>query len=106
MPDTALDTSPFSRGLVKREASLLRRVVGSLGEDRKYILAGTSAVVLARDWSEGHARVYACWVAGATTGVVDVKGKHPVTVKTHVTQVFNCSPLRLLIPNIGSVGVS
>lgn len=30
--------------------------------------------MLARDWSEGHARVFACWIAGATAGAVDTKG--------------------------------
>ncbi|KAH9038997.1 telomere length regulation protein-domain-containing protein [Lactarius pseudohatsudake] len=32
------------------------------------------SAMLARDWSEGHARVYACWAAGATAGAVDTKG--------------------------------
>ena len=75
VPDTPLDFSASSRGLVRREAILLRGIVGSWGDNRKYLLDSTSAVVLARDWSEGHARVYSCWVAGASTGVVDYQGK-------------------------------
>ncbi|KAH9977269.1 telomere length regulation protein-domain-containing protein [Lactifluus volemus] len=71
VPDAPLDVSAPSRGLVKREATLLRGVIGSLGKEKKYLLDNTSAVVLARDWSEYHARVYTCWVAGASTGVVD-----------------------------------
>jgi len=78
-PDTSLDTSWLSRGLVKREAGVLLGIVGSLGEDKKYLLESTSAVVLSRDWSEGYARVYTCWVAGATTDAVDVRGEHLVT---------------------------
>jgi telomere length regulation protein len=80
VPDTPLDVSPPSRGLVKREATLLRGIIGSLGKDKKYLLESASAVVLARDWSEGHARVYACWVAGASTGVVDRQGKYLVVL--------------------------
>jgi telomere length regulation protein len=81
MPDIPLDISPFSRALVKREAGLLLGIVGSLQEDKTYIRDSTSAVILARDWGEGHARVYACWVAGARTGVGDVQGEHLVTAK-------------------------
>jgi telomere length regulation protein len=81
VPDTPLDISPRSRALVKREAGLLFGIVGSLREDKTYIRDGTSAVLLARDWGEGHARIYACWVAGARAGVGDVQGEHLVTVK-------------------------
>ena len=80
VPDTPLDTSPLSRRLVKRESRLLLRIVGSLREDKKHILENASAVVLTRNWNEGHARVYACWAAGATTGVVDVHGEYLVNL--------------------------
>ena len=86
VPDTPLDISPLSRGLVKREACLLLGIVGSLGEDKRHILDNASAVILTRNWSEGHARVYACWAAGATTGVVDVHGEHLVTCELHLSQ--------------------
>jgi telomere length regulation protein len=81
VPDIPLDVSPSSRGLVKREAGLLLGIVGSLREDKSYLRDNTSAVLLARDWGEGHARVYACWVAGARTGVAEVEGEHLTTVK-------------------------
>ncbi|KAI0303468.1 telomere length regulation protein-domain-containing protein [Multifurca ochricompacta] len=68
VPHTPLDASPPLRGLVKREAALLLKIIGDFQD--KYALDSTSAVVLARDWAEGHARVYACWVAGATTGAI------------------------------------
>jgi telomere length regulation protein len=76
IPDAPLDVSALSRGLVKGEATLLRGIIGSLGKEKKYILDNISAVVLARDWSESHARVYTCWVAGASTGVVDSQGEY------------------------------
>jgi len=78
VPDIPLDVSPSSRGLVKLEAGLLLGIVGSLREDKPYIRDNISAVLLARDWGEGHARVYACWVAGARTGVGDVQGEYLV----------------------------
>jgi telomere length regulation protein len=81
VPDIPLDISSSSRGLVKREAGLLLGIVGSLRDDKTYIRDSTSAVILARDWGEGHARVYACWFAGARSGVGDVQGEHLVTVK-------------------------
>jgi telomere length regulation protein len=104
--DLPLDISPLSRGLVKREASLLLGIVGSLREDKKYILDNTSAVILSRNWSEGHARVYACWAAGTTTGVVDVHGEHPLTCGMHVSQWLNCSCLRVSDTDTGSVDVA
>ncbi len=81
VPDIPLDISPSSRGLVKREAGLLLGIVGSLRDDKTYIRDSTSAVILSRDWGEGHARMYACWVAGARSGVGDVQGEHFVIVK-------------------------
>ncbi|KAI9446831.1 hypothetical protein H4582DRAFT_1908693 [Lactarius indigo] len=73
VPEAPLDPSPPSRALAKREATLLQGIIGRLTEGKQYVLDSTSTAMLARDWSEGHARVYACWVAGATAGVVDAK---------------------------------
>src|SRR5216683_5156216 len=105
VPDTPLDISPLSRGLIKREAHLLLGIVGSLREDKKYILDNTSAVILSRNWSEGHARVYACWVAGAKTGVVDIHGEYLVTVNLHASQLLSRSHLRFFYPPTGYVDV-
>jgi len=81
VPDVPLDISPSSRGLVRREADLLLGIVGTLREDRAYVRDNTSAALLARDWGEGHARVYACWVAGAMNGERDVQGEHLFIMK-------------------------
>ena len=74
---------------------MLLGIVGSLREDKRHILDNASAVILTRNWSEGHARVYACWAAGVTTGVVDVHGEHLVTCGLHVSQFLKLqlSPL-------------
>ncbi len=80
VPGAPLDPSPSSRALAKREATLLLGIIGRLTEGKQYVLDSVSTAVLARDWSEGHARVYACWVAGATTGAVDTKGKRLIVL--------------------------
>jgi telomere length regulation protein len=105
VPDSPLDISPPSRGLVKREAGLLLGIVGNLREDRKYILDNTSAIILSRNWTEGHTRVYACWVAGAATCIVDVHGEHLVTCELHVSQLLNCSCRRVSGSDTGSLDV-
>ncbi len=74
VPHAPLDSSPSSRTLVKREATLILGIIGRLTVDKQYLVDSTSTAMLARDWSEGHARVYACWVAGATADMFDTKG--------------------------------
>lgn len=80
VPDNPLDPSPSSRALVKRGATLLVGIVGKLTDGKQYLFESVSTAMLARDWTEGHARVYACWIAGATAGAVDKKGKCLVAV--------------------------
>jgi telomere length regulation protein len=80
VPDIPLDPLPSSRALVKREATLLRGIVGKLTDGKQYLFDSVSTAMLSRDWSEGHARVFACWIAGATAGAVDTKGKSLVIV--------------------------
>jgi telomere length regulation protein len=75
VPDVPLDPSPPSRALVKTEAILLQGIVGRFTDGKQYLFNSVSTAMLARDWSEGHARVYGCWIAGATAGTVDTKGK-------------------------------
>lgn len=69
-----LDGSPKNRALVKREARLLRELLGPLRKDGDLFDAFVGTV-LGRHWSVGHARIYACWVAGAEKGTVDKEGK-------------------------------
>ena len=59
---------------MKSEATLFLGMIGRLSDTKQYISNSVSAAMLARDWSEGHARVFACWIAGATAGAVDTKG--------------------------------
>ncbi|GBE82448.1 telomeric DNA binding protein [Sparassis crispa] len=69
----ALDPDARSRALVKREAQLLRNVLGNLRKDQGEIVDSVSAVVLGREWSEGHARIFACWAAGAEKDKIDAE---------------------------------
>ncbi|KAH9952216.1 telomeric DNA binding protein [Amylocystis lapponica] len=70
---SALDSSMQTRSLVKREARLLKDLLGALKEDNQELLDSWSAVALGREWSEGHARIFVCWAAGAETDQTDVK---------------------------------
>ncbi|KAI1790782.1 telomere length regulation protein-domain-containing protein [Ganoderma leucocontextum] len=65
---TALDPSTQSRALVKQEAQLLISLIGPLTRANTELSECISAVALGRTWSEGHARVFACWAAGAQRG--------------------------------------
>ncbi|KAF4603911.1 telomere binding protein [Pleurotus pulmonarius] len=60
---------PNSR--VKAEASLLLGIVGHLGEARGELWDSVASITLNRRWSEWHARILVCWVAGAQSENVD-----------------------------------
>ncbi|KAI0747877.1 telomeric DNA binding protein [Daedaleopsis nitida] len=64
-PQDGLSPEAHTRGVVKREATLLRRLIGTLGKDNGELLDCFSAVALGRSWEEGHARIFACWGAVA-----------------------------------------
>ncbi|KZT11519.1 uncharacterized protein LAESUDRAFT_740990 [Laetiporus sulphureus 93-53] len=66
-----LDPTEPKRALVKREAQLLRDLLGKLTKDNSELLDAFSAVALGREWGEGHARIFACWAAGAESGARD-----------------------------------
>lgn len=71
-----LDGTALSRSLVKREAQLLRHLVGRLSKEEGDLLDAFSAVALGREWSEGHARIFACWAAGTETHKTDEEGSY------------------------------
>jgi telomere length regulation protein len=105
VPHPPLDPSPSSRALVKREATLLLGIIGRLTDSKQYMLNSVSTAMLARDWSEGHARVFACWIAGATAGAVDTKGKCLVVVVYIRLRFEYCSPFRFLNSSPGYLDV-
>jgi telomere length regulation protein len=71
---TKLDPSPRQRALVKREASVLRNIVGPLNSQSLELWENVSAVFLNRQWDEGRARVIVCWIAGFDSDAVDTEG--------------------------------
>lgn len=56
---------------VKAEASLLLGIVGHLGEARGELWDSIASITLNRRWTEWHARILVCWIAGAQSGDVD-----------------------------------
>ncbi|KAM5539117.1 hypothetical protein V8D89_007340 [Ganoderma adspersum] len=66
--DIVLDPSPRSRARVKQEAHLLKSLVGPITKANTELSECLSAVALGRTWSEGHARAFAYWAAGAQKG--------------------------------------
>lgn len=69
-----LDTSDRTRATVHSQALLLRGVFGKPDKDRGELWDAIKAVALGREWSVGHARVFAYWISGAEKGRVDVSG--------------------------------
>ncbi|GJE97099.1 telomere length regulation protein-domain-containing protein [Phanerochaete sordida] len=65
-----LDGASRTRALVKREAKLLKDLLGRFTKDSE-IVDGFTATALGRTWSLGLARVFVCWVAGAEQGKID-----------------------------------
>lgn len=72
--ESALDPSPRIRALVKGESELLRGLMGSLNTKNE-LWDNIVAIILGREWPEGHARVFACWAATSQVGVADEDGK-------------------------------
>lgn len=68
------DVSGPTRALVKREALVLKSLLGAATKDND-LMNGISAAMFGRHWSIGHARIFACWAAGADADKTDVKGE-------------------------------
>lgn len=60
--EPGIASSPHTRSIVKREAGLLRGIIGPLDATNE-LWDNILAVILGRGWSEGHARIFACWSA-------------------------------------------
>ena len=62
------------RGLVKREAELLAGILGRYQENIRDLWESAAAVILSREWSQVHARVFACWATLSHTGKTNIEG--------------------------------
>ncbi|KAH9853981.1 telomeric DNA binding protein [Lenzites betulinus] len=69
-----LDAATRTRGLVAREAALVKNLFGPLHKDNSELVDCFAAVALGRNWDEGHARIFACWAAGARQASRDREG--------------------------------
>jgi len=60
-----LDGTPPTRALVKREAGLLKGIVGWMTPEREELWEIGSGVILNMnmDWNESHARIFVCWIS-------------------------------------------
>jgi telomere length regulation protein len=90
-----LDPSSHQRALVKREASMLRSIIGPLNAQSQELWENMSAVILNRQWDEGRARMIVCWIAGFDSDALDTEGNissRPLDLR------HRASPLGLLFP--------
>jgi len=75
----ATDDSPTARARIKNDAALLAGLVGEITpekEDLWQIATGLITGSGLREWPESHARIFICWVSGASRGAqVNLKGK-------------------------------
>ncbi|KAJ6547365.1 telomere length regulation protein-domain-containing protein [Mycena capillaripes] len=65
--DSNTEDSPHQRAMVKRESFVLLGLLGPVIADDVELWESISAVILTREWSEGHARIFVCWVSGPRT---------------------------------------
>ncbi|KAJ7172672.1 telomere length regulation protein-domain-containing protein [Mycena filopes] len=65
--ESGIDCAPSQRALVKRESNVLLALVGRIVSDDAELWESISAVILTRGWSEGHARIFVCWISGPHT---------------------------------------
>lgn len=80
--DKDLETPIFTSARVKREGSLLRCILGKLSTDRDELWDAVNAVILGRDWEEGHARIFICWIAGSESKHTEVDGRSYMVLVT------------------------
>ncbi|KAJ7684995.1 telomere length regulation protein-domain-containing protein [Mycena polygramma] len=62
--ESSTDSSPEQRALVKRESLVVLGLLGPVVPEDSELWESMSAVILTREWSQGHARIFVCWVAG------------------------------------------
>lgn len=58
------NTSPQQRAQVKQQAVILDRLIGGPAQSSE-LWDTVSGIIMGREWDEGRARIFVCWVAGA-----------------------------------------
>ncbi|KAF7304694.1 Telomere-reg-2 domain-containing protein [Mycena kentingensis (nom. inval.)] len=59
--DSGISDTPHARAVIKREARLLQGILAA--SDAEDIWDSISSVILSREWTQAHARIFACWVS-------------------------------------------
>lgn len=96
--DDNVDGSPHTRALIKREAQLLRELLGRFTKDND-VVDGFSAAALGRTWSVCHARIFVCWIAGAEKGKIDGEGEEDA-VSRRICVDYSFVGLELLLNKV------
>ncbi|CAL1704061.1 unnamed protein product [Somion occarium] len=68
-----LDALASARTVAKEEALLLSGILGRMTKDSDDLWDTMNAVLLGREWTVGHARIFVCWVAGCERNQFDVE---------------------------------
>lgn len=70
--DSCTDSSQHQRAMVKRESLVLLGLLGPAVSNDTELWESISAVILTREWNEGHARIFVGWVSGPQTNLQGV----------------------------------
>jgi telomere length regulation protein len=105
-PSSGLDSSPSQRGLVKREATVLKRFAGRLSVENGELWECVTALFLSRDWDVGRARIFICWLAGCDGGDVDEEGVSIYMQFCTCLMMSYCSACCFPGKSHGNVGIS
>ncbi|KAH0584293.1 DNA replication checkpoint protein tel2 [Termitomyces sp. J132] len=61
-------TDMSQRIAVKRDARLLRCITGRVTPERDEVWETTMGIILGKDWDQGYARIFICWLFGSFSG--------------------------------------
>ncbi|KIM48937.1 hypothetical protein M413DRAFT_438113 [Hebeloma cylindrosporum] len=67
----ATDDSPTARARIKNDAALLEGLVGEITPEKEDLWQIVTSLITGsglREWPESHARIFVCWVSGASRG--------------------------------------
>ncbi|KAG6891043.1 hypothetical protein C0992_010705 [Termitomyces sp. T32_za158] len=63
-----MDAKISQRIIVKRAAGLLRGITGQVTPEREGVWEAVMGIILSKDWDEGYARIFVCWLFGSFRG--------------------------------------
>jgi telomere length regulation protein len=84
-PDVSPPLSPDmrQRSQAKQGGTLLRQLIGPLSPENDELWQCFIALALGRDWSEGRARMFVCWVAQVGDPTSNEKGDNTFGISHH-----------------------